>query len=304
MLRHTAGRLLALVALPHLAACWGSLGHRTVGYLAQHYFTDAAAQLFEGLINPSEHFDVSDAAVWADRIRWRRHYTGGWHFIDANDSPPETCNVNFSRDCEEDRGCVVSALANQTALLLDLDQTRTTRNEALKFLLHFVGDLHQPLHTEALDRGGNQIQVKFDNRHYNLHSVWDTEIALKMHGLTHSPGADAEKTLAKRWAQELYNKHESADFRIAQNVSCDPMANTAAAQSCALEYAAETNQLICSYVLQPGLEWFESNDLGGEYYDGAKTIVEDRIAIAGMRLGMWMNAVAYPLESTRLFTQT
>ncbi|RMY11137.1 hypothetical protein D0868_03302 [Hortaea werneckii] len=189
---------------------------------------------------------------------------------DANDSPPETCNVNFSRDCEEDRGCVVSALANQTALLLDLDQTRTTRNEALKFLLHFVGDLHQPLHTEALDRGGNQIQVKFDNRHYNLHSVWDTEVALKMHGLTRSPGVDAEKTLAKRWAQELYNKHESADFRIAQN---------------------------------PGLEWLENNDLGGEYYDGAKTIVEDRIAIAGMRLGMWMNAVAYPLESTRLSTQ-
>lgn len=223
---------------------------------------------------------------------------------DANDSPPETCNVNFSRDCEEDRGCVVSALANQTALLLDLDQTRTTRNEALKFLLHFVSDLHQPLHTEALDRGGNQIQVKFDSRHYNLHSVWDTEVALKMHGLTHSPGVDAEKALAKRWAQELYNKHESADFRIAQNVSCDPMANTAAAQSCALEYAVETNQLICSYVLQPGLEWLESNDLGGEYYDGAKTIVEDRIAIAGMRLGMWMNAVAYPLESNRLSTQT
>ncbi|KAI7376101.1 hypothetical protein KC336_g19874, partial [Hortaea werneckii] len=182
--------------------------------------------------------------------------------------------------------------------------TRTTRNEAFKFLLHFVGDLHQPLHTEALDRGGNQIQVKFDNRHYNLHSVWDTEIALKMHGLTHSPGTEGEKALAKRWAQDLYNKHESADFRVAQNVSCDPMANTAAAQSCALEYAVETNQFICSYVLQPGLDWLESNDLGGEYYDGAKTIVADRIAIAGMRLGMWVNAVAHPLESTRLSTQT
>lgn len=89
MLRHTVGRVLALVALPHLAACWGSLGHRTVGYLAQHYFTDAAAQLFEGLIDPSEHFDVSDAAVWADRIRWRRHYTGGWHFIGESQATSE-----------------------------------------------------------------------------------------------------------------------------------------------------------------------------------------------------------------------
>jgi hypothetical protein len=62
-------------------ACWGGLGHRTVGYLAEHYFTDDAAQFVKDLIKPTDSFDISDAAIWADGIRQRQHFTEGWHFI-------------------------------------------------------------------------------------------------------------------------------------------------------------------------------------------------------------------------------
>lgn len=71
----------ALFALSGRVACWGGLGHRTVGYLAQKHFTEDAAQLFEDLIKPTDSFDISDAAIWADGIRQRRGYTEGWHFI-------------------------------------------------------------------------------------------------------------------------------------------------------------------------------------------------------------------------------
>ena len=63
-------------------------------------------------------------------------------------------------------------------------------------------------------------------------------------------------------------------------------------QECALLWATETNVFVCSYVLAPGLEWIEANDLGGEYYDGAVGIVEVQIVKAGLRAAAWVNAVA------------
>lgn len=72
---------IALLAFVGDVACWGGLGHRTVGYLAEHYFTEDAVQLVKDLIKPTESFDISDAAIWADGIRQRQHWTEGWHFI-------------------------------------------------------------------------------------------------------------------------------------------------------------------------------------------------------------------------------
>jgi hypothetical protein len=72
---------LTLLAFAGNVACWGGLGHRTVGYLAEHYFTEDAAQLVKDLIKPTDSFDISDAAIWADVIRQRQHFTEGWHFI-------------------------------------------------------------------------------------------------------------------------------------------------------------------------------------------------------------------------------
>jgi len=73
--------LLNLLSFTFGAAAWGGLGHRTVGYLAQKYFDDNAVAYFEKVIHPSNAFDISDAAIWADGVRYKRPYTSGWHFI-------------------------------------------------------------------------------------------------------------------------------------------------------------------------------------------------------------------------------
>lgn len=73
--------LIGLLGLASQAVAWGGLGHRTVGYLAQKYFNDNAVAYFENVINPSNAFDISDAAIWADGVRYKRPYTSGWHFI-------------------------------------------------------------------------------------------------------------------------------------------------------------------------------------------------------------------------------
>jgi len=72
---------ITLLALTGQAVAWGGLGHRTVGYLAQHFFTEDASQLIQDLLKPTETFDISDAAVWPDTIRMRQPFTEGWHFI-------------------------------------------------------------------------------------------------------------------------------------------------------------------------------------------------------------------------------
>jgi hypothetical protein len=73
--------LFIFLAVVQPISCWGSLGHRTVGYLAEKYFTDEASQLVQDLLRNNKGYDISDAALFADKIKFRRPATRGWHFI-------------------------------------------------------------------------------------------------------------------------------------------------------------------------------------------------------------------------------
>ena len=110
---------LTLASLIQFAACWGTLGHRTVAYLAQRYFSSGTEIYVNNLL---ENQDISDAAIWADIIRRTPIGAGtaGWHYIDAQDDPPRTCAVKYSRDCLPREGCVVSAITNMVSQLSNL----------------------------------------------------------------------------------------------------------------------------------------------------------------------------------------
>lgn len=107
-------KVLLLIALTSHVLDWGELGHRTVGYLAQMYFTAEAEHLFSDLIIPTEAFDISDGAVWADNfsVQSRYPWSKPLHFIDANDEPPTTCGVNIDADCDWYKRCIVAAISN------------------------------------------------------------------------------------------------------------------------------------------------------------------------------------------------
>ena len=155
-----------------LTTAWGSLGHRTVAYLSSLYLTPSATRFANHLLNGQ---DISEAALFPDKIAHIPSfaYTRQWHYIDAADDPPHSCGINMTRDCAEGSGCVVSAIANHTERVMDQDLPRFFRGQSLRFVLHFIGDIHQPLHTEKEDRGGNGIEVQFDGKRTNLHSVWE-----------------------------------------------------------------------------------------------------------------------------------
>ncbi|KIX04575.1 uncharacterized protein Z518_05445 [Rhinocladiella mackenziei CBS 650.93] len=268
-------RPLILLALLPLVAGWGSLGHRTVAYLASMYFTPSSTRFTNFLLHGQ---DISEAALFPDKVRHMPQfaYSASWHYIDAQDDPPRQCGINMTRDCLEE-GCVVSAIANHTGRVADPSLPRFYRGQSLRFMIHFFGDVHQPLHTEAEERGGNDILVMFDGRHTNLHSVWDTLIPNRY------AGRDDEFLAAWEWARALY------DDRPLDECMTD-------AAECGLSWASEANAYVCSYVLA---EHVGGRDLGGDYYDGAIPIINDMIRKAGRRLAAWINS----MTDTALQTQ-
>ena len=270
--------LLSLI--PH-STCWGSLGHRTVAYLATHYLTENGTAFTSFLLDGE---DISEAALWPDKVRRTREFsfTAGWHFIDAHDNPPEECGVKLSRDCSLKASCVVSAIANQTKRITNPATTHADQGEALRFLLHFFGDIHQPLHTEAEGRGGNDIEVLFGSKKTNLHAIWDTDILVK-----HTGHVEDELETAQTFAKQLFAKdrHPAASL----GAECHDLDKAA---DCALATANEVNHWICKYVLKDDVAGVRDKDLSGPYFEKAVPIVEELLGKAGRRLAAWVNALA------------
>jgi hypothetical protein len=181
---------LALLAAAPGAWAWGALGHRLVGELAERHLGDAARAEVATLLAGERDPTLGGVASWADTLRSedpeRFKATARWHYINATGGG---CGFDIARDCA-DGGCVVTAIEQQRALVADRSQPLAVRRDALKFVVHFVGDVHQPMHAgDRPDSGGNAFQVSlrtplepeaYARKNYvdgvmgtNLHSVWD-----------------------------------------------------------------------------------------------------------------------------------
>jgi hypothetical protein len=155
-----------------------------VAELAQRQLGPAAEREVERLLAPEHTTRLADVANWPDQIRndpaqqavWKR--TGRWHYINFSSG---RCDYVAPRDCPKGE-CVVAALEREVQVLGDRAQPDAVRRQALKFVVHLVGDVHQPLHAGYRpDRGGNQYQVQFDGKGSNLHKVWDSGLLNTRH---------------------------------------------------------------------------------------------------------------------------
>ncbi|KAF3133237.1 hypothetical protein TWF569_010681 [Orbilia oligospora] len=246
-----------LLTLPPATQAWGFYGHKTVALLASRYFLPETAQFVQTYLYRGQ--SIMDAAVWADRYAHipLGRYSKTWHYIDAQDDPPRVCEVNYNRDCAV--------------------------TQALRFILHFIGDIHQPLHTEHAQLGGNRIKVLFHGHEANLHSIWDSKI-LESHR-----GKPTERGIIS-FTNDLQSRIESGEYKSEASLSnWGKCLNTSRAEECALVWAGGANRWVCEYVLKDGEEGVEGQELGGEYADGAVGIIEKSIAQAGYRLAGWMN---------------
>lgn len=294
------------ITLIPVVACWGELGHRTVAYLAErHLGPEVRGWVNKTLIGE----DISNAAIWPDELRNKEKYHGRynysfpWHYYNVNGSYEKGCslsNFDVPYTCKMNEGCIIEAIANQTGRVQNRTLDNTNRAEALKFVLHFIGDIHQPLHTEFTARGGNEICVRWGDKKQNpwndtvcasagfdnLHSVWDAfipqQIIQQKYNITVPSGKGPDKYLdaARKWSEQLYNAKDAP----VECVLDQP-------EVCAFSWASESNKLVCRTVMPNGPPKL-TEDLSQDYYQKNAIVVEAQIRLAGLRLAAWINRMA------------
>lgn len=251
--------LLLLLAGPVLA--WGPQGHRLVAALAWTELTPQVRMEIIALLAGEPDPSLPGIANWADQLRAEDPDLGKrsapWHYVNIAE---EDCNYDAARDCPGG-DCVVGAIDAQLAVLSDRGQPLAARRRALKFVVHFIGDVHQPLHAGyGRDKGGNTVQVNLpdgsgDGDGTNLHRLWDS-------GLLNTAGLDDE-----RYLQRL----QSLPLAVGLDAT-----------------AAGWAEASCEVVLQPGLYPTRAK-LDDAYVQHWRPVAEAQLRRGGARLAAALN---------------
>ncbi len=176
--------LLLLELAPAKSWAWGRQGHRLTALVAEQYLTPETRAAVAELLHKQT---LADVASWADDYRTDHPETGKWHFVDI---PGDAVSFDRMRDCPASasdpkspwRDCVTDRILYFEGELGDTSLPPQERAMALKFLVHLIGDVHQPFHAIGDARGGNDIPVNFmgsiqcGTYHCNLHGVWDESL--------------------------------------------------------------------------------------------------------------------------------
>jgi hypothetical protein len=282
LIRFSVAILSFFAPLP--AYSWGQQGHIAVASIAQTELTPSAFQSISQLIPQG---NLADVANWADQVRsipqWL--WTEPLHFIDT---PNWACDYIPQRDCFNPQGqagyCVDGAIQNTTALLAGRPGEDAGFNaENLKFLVHFVGDIHQPLHCGfTSDRGGNSIKVHFIKHATNLHSLWDS-------GLIETRIENDFGGVLDKWIQFLIDERHKAVHRL---YTVDLFGNSLSLDGNSTEWGNVSSGLACryAYVGVDGQTRIRMGDtLGMDYYERTIPIIESQIINGGVRLGALLN---------------
>jgi beta-galactosidase beta subunit len=162
----------ALAFVPSLA--WDKTGHQAIADIAAAHLNPTAQAAVADLLDAKDATTgMSEIADWADRARRSRDGTSHWHYVDI---PVTSDGYDAARDCPED-DCIVAQIDKEIAIVKDKTLLKPVRAEALQFLIHFVGDIHQPLHcADNQDKGGTKFTVMAAGRKSNLHAVWDNAV--------------------------------------------------------------------------------------------------------------------------------
>ncbi|XP_052202069.1 endonuclease 1 [Diospyros lotus] len=264
---------------------WSKEGHIMTCQIAQELLEPEAAHAVKMLLPDYVNGDLSAVCVWPDQVRhWYRYrWTSPLHFIDT---PDEACNFKYKRDCHDPHGvedmCVAGAIRNFTTQLSHYKEGTSDRRynitEALLFLSHFVGDIHQPMHVAfTSDEGGNTIELRWFRHKSNLHHVWDREILLT--AAKDYYGNDMsllEESIEGNFTDGIWHS-DVASWKECNDIS-----------ACVNKWASESINIACKWAykdVEPGVT------LGDDYFNSRLPIVMKRIAQGGVRLAMILNRV-------------
>lgn len=273
------------------ALAWGPTGHRTVAYIAEDYLTPQAKAGIRQIFDREE--DLADIATWPDDIRREQPKTAGWHYIniEIGKDPKKQDEMSF---CDPADNCVVSQIKDDVTTLESPTASDDQKLTALKFLVHFMGDIHQPLHcADDEDGGGNDKLVRYvkpggrstRGTKMKLHAVWDHLIEVK----TEEDPRDLATTLESDITNDDITKWESGT-----------------PEDWAWEsYKIADEKIYPDYNSPASKEAPDGKFLSPAYYPSGKNqvakmrlIVNERLERAGIRLAWTLNQIFAGDQST------
>jgi hypothetical protein len=252
----------AAVALaPSPALAWGKTGHRVVAALADPQLSGLARAHVRQILGGAESLD--EAANWPDEMRsdpspfWQKT-ANPWHYVTLN---------GIVYDHAPSEGDARDALNRYSATLRDPTASLADKQLALRFIVHLVADLHQPLHVgKCCDRGGNDVKVKWFGRDLNLHSVWDSALV------------DEQQLSFTEYAARL-QRHTSNEDVIAW-WDVNPR-----------DWVSESGQIRETLYPQPSADPKKVPELSYSYVYRFTPVMELRLSQAGVRLAAYLNAI-------------
>jgi hypothetical protein len=267
--------LVAAIAVPASAQAWGREGHAVVAQIARGYLTPKAAAAVDALLAADTDAltpgDLGARASWADAWRKDHRETTEWHFADTELDHPDLAAACFGfpasavpASAGPEKDCVIGRLEAFEKELADPKTDPAERLMAFKFVLHFVGDLHQPLHAaDNQDRGGNCVPLSLGGpRTVNLHSYWDTVIveAIEPDSAKLAAGLAAQITPAERkaweqgdaktWAMESFAVAKASVYTIGSKPGC---ANDTAPVSLPAGYDEQAKKAVALQLKKAGV---------------------------------------------------
>jgi hypothetical protein len=282
----TAALAAGLVLAVPAAFAWGPQGHRTVGAIADRLLTPAAHAAVLRLLeddrdkfgNPSSRTTLESVSVWADEVRGTPAERPSWHYDDV----PICGSAEKTRYCP-DRQCNTEELKRLIGVLGRTSTPARERNEALKWVVHLVGDIHQPLHAaDNGDLGGNLVPVVLEGGHTrgreNLHRAWDNDLV--------------QRALHTRDRQQ---PPRNIDALAAEAAKLERQVGQGSPDS----WARESNNLARNVAYRyPGFACDNRPAgvvaLDAAYLDDAELVVRERLLLAGARLANLLSETLSP----------
>ncbi|KAL7110587.1 hypothetical protein ACP275_05G035500 [Erythranthe tilingii] len=276
---HIIFRISLLIAIIPFSRGWGYDGHVAVCRIAQARLNKVAAEAVRKLLPASAKGDLGILCPWPDQIRTRYPWSSSLHYVNT---PDNLCSYKYKRDCKDTNGakgrCVTGAINNYTSILMNYKKPRSNLTEALLFLSHFMGDVHQPMHVGFVkDKGGNTIKVNWFGQKQVLHRVWDSSIIARAEGGSNPLHLDKfikniQSKIKSQWANQVH-KWEPCCCNL---------------KACPNMYAAESIKAACQWAYKGARS---GSTLKVDYYATRLPIVELRLAQAGVRLAATLNRI-------------
>jgi hypothetical protein len=250
--------LLTFCVAPSQA--WGPDGHWIVGKIAEQHMSPNAARRLRILAGPD--VSLAEIANWADEIRPERPETAPWHYTNI---PPEATDLDMRRDCPKE-DCITAQIRRLVGIVRLGMRTSEERFEALKFLVHLAGDLHQPLHAGyGSDRGGIDVPVVFRGQPSDLHAFWDYASVSLL--------SDDKAAIAERLARSITPAQKKQW------------------QQGGLRHWTWESHLLAARVVYAALPAGNPKQLDAEYARRASIVTEEQLTKAGIRLAKILDDV-------------